>query len=149
MGVAGAGRHEELDGAPEGLARAVVEVTLELGDGVLGAGVVVGSLLVAGVRNLGQRHAQHAGGVLVGALASPVAAGQDAIGARELVGGAQGCRDGGARRRHQLAVDGDRHELYPGGGAQVGHGGHGDGHHAVGAANGMAAGRVAPPPAPA
>lgn len=36
-------------------------------------------------------------------------------------------------------MDGGGHELYPGGGAQVGHGGHGDGHHAVGAADGSVA----------
>ena len=73
MGVPGARGHEQLDGAAEGLARAVVEVALELHDDVGSLGVVVahrgegdGLLNVGILCALGHRPAPRAKKCLLG-----------------------------------------------------------------------------------
>ena len=73
VGVPGARGHEELDGAAEGLARAVVEVALELHDDVGSLGVVVahrgegnGRLHVGVLRALGHGPAPRAKKCLLG-----------------------------------------------------------------------------------
>ena len=175
MGVPGARGHEQLDGAAERLARAVVEVALELNDGMGRVGVVVSHRgegnggLDVGVRGalgrvpascakkrllrcrgslavglacavyLGQGNAQDAGGVAIRALAGAVARGKYAVGGGQRFGGAQRGHDGGARGRHELAVDGCGHKADPRRRAEVRDCGHRDGHHAVGTANGAVA----------
>ena len=85
---------------------------------------------------MNEQAAKRAGAALVGALTGAVADGLDAVAGRQVLGRAQCGDDGGARGRHELAGDwcgreGDIARL-----AQVDDSGDGNGHEAVGAANG-------------
>ena len=128
--LARAGGHEQLDDAAERLAGAVVEVALEFRDG---AAVAVARVVAA--RGCDEDGAQHARAVLVGALACAVAHALDGVARGKGAVRAQRGDDGGTRGRHELAGDGRGYKGDAGRLAQVHHGGHGDGHDAVGAAD--------------
>lgn len=88
---------------------------------------------------MNEQAAKRTGATLVGALAGAVADGFDTVAGRQVLGRAQRGDDGGARGRHELAGDrrgreGDIARL-----AQVGDSGDGNGHEAVGAADGSVA----------
>lgn len=86
-----------------------------------------------------EQAAERAGAALVGALACAVAYSFDAIAGRQVLGRAQRGDDGGARGRYEFAGDWCRREGDIARLAQVDDSGDGNGHEAVGAANGSVA----------